>query len=389
MVQKTKLLFILLTLFIVSSCYKWNLEKLPQIGKVELVSNTIYQLELTSSIAQDGYSKPKDLQYGFCWSFQPVPDLSDSVYYASTLTGNKFSWQKQWASNATIYVKSFVKNKIGITYSEQYVINFPGTNSNLPAVNTLDVENVSFYSVSALGVLTGDGGLPIVEKGFEISTSSNFSNPLVVLNSDGTFTNTIEGLNHNTDYYIRAFAKNIVGVGYGPSKTFQTRKFYQIGELGPAGGYIFYTKPDSNGGWHFLEAAPADYVQSTLWSNSNSNISTSVAVGNGLENTSSITALTGSSPNAAYLCQNFQVTLNGTTFSDWFLPARDELILLKTNLFEQNLANLSTNSYYWSSTQDDNFNYINAWVVRMSNSQSEVISKPKNTNLLVRPIRRF
>ena len=100
MVQKTKLLFILVTLFIVSSCYKWNLEKLPQIGKIELVSNTIYQLELTSSIAQDGYSKPKDLQYGFCWSFEPVTDLSDSVYYASTLTGNKFSWQKQWTSNS-------------------------------------------------------------------------------------------------------------------------------------------------------------------------------------------------------------------------------------------------------------------------------------------------
>ncbi|MBM3454186.1 MAG: DUF1566 domain-containing protein [Bacteroidetes bacterium] len=389
MVQKTKLLFILLTLFLASSCYKWNLEKLPQIGKVELVSNTIYQFELNSSIAQDGYSKPKDLQYGFCWSFEPVPDLSDSVYYANNLTENQFSWQKQWTSNATIYVKSFVKNKIGITYSEQFVINFPGTNSNLPTVNTLDVENVSFYSVNAFGILTGDGGLPIIEKGFEISTSSNFSNPLVFLNSDGTFINNIEGLNHNTDYYIRAFAKNIAGVGYGPSKTFQTRKFYQIGEQGPSGGYIFYTKPDSNGGWNFLEAAPSDYAQTTLWSNSNSNISTSVAIGNGLENTSNITALTGSNLNAANACQNFQFTSNGTIFSDWFLPARDELILLKTNLFEQNLANLSTNSYYWSSTQDNNFSYVNAWVVRMSNGQSEVISKPKNTNLLVRPIRRF
>ena len=389
MVQKTNLFFILFLLFLVSSCYKWNLEKLPQIGKVELVSNTIYQLELTSSIVQDGYSKTKDLQYGFCWSLEPVPDLSDSVYYASNLIENKFSWQKQWTSNATIYVKSFVKNKIGITYSEQFVVNFPGTNSNIPTVNTLDVENISFYTVNAIGVLTGDGGLPIIEKGFEISTNANYTSSEVNINLVGTFTNIIEGLNHNTVYYIRAFAKNIAGVGYGPSKTFQTRKFYQLGELGPAGGYIFYTKPDSNGGWNFLEAAPADYTQTTLWSNSNSNISTSVVVGNGLENTYNITAITGSNSNAANACQSFQIAANGTTYSDWFLPSRDELILLKTNLFEANLANLSTNSYYWSSTQDNNFSFVNAWVVRMSNGQSEVISKPKNTNLLVRPIRRF
>jgi hypothetical protein len=389
MVQKTKLFFIFFTLLLVSSCYKWNLEKLPQIGKVELVSNTIYQFELTSSIAQDGYSKTKDLQYGFCWSFEPVPDLTDSVYYASTLTGKQFRWLKQWTSNAPIYVKSFVKNKIGITYSEQFVVNFPGNSSNLPVVNTLDPENISFYSIHCIGIVLNDGGLTILEKGFEISTSSNFSNPFVFLNLDGTFTNNIEGLNHNTVYYIRAFAKNIAGVGFGPSKMFQTRKFYQIGEQGPSGGYIFYTKPDSSGGWNFLEAAPADYAQTTLWSNSNSNISTSVAVGNGLENTSNITALMGSNPNAAMACQNFQLTANGTTFSNWFLPSRDELILLKTNLFEENLANLSANEYYWSSTQDNNFNFVNAWVVKMSNGQSEVISKPKSTNLFVRPIRRF
>ncbi len=373
----------------VSSCYKWNLEKLPQIGKVELVSNTIYQFELTSSIAQDGYSKTKDLQYGFCWSFEPVPDLTDSVYYATNLNENQFSWQKEWYSNSPIYVKSFVKNKIGITYSEQFVVNFPGNSSNLPVVNTLDPENISFYSIHCTGIVLNDGGLTILEKGFEISTSSNFSSFNVHPNIDGSFANNIDELSNNTIYFIRAYAKNISGTGYGPVKVFQTRKFYQIGELGPSGGFIFYTKPDSNGDWNFLESAPADYTQTILWSNSNSNISTSVAVGNGLENTSNITAITGSNSNAAMACQNFQLTANGTTFSDWFLPSRDELILLKTNLFEENLANLSANSYYWSSTQDNNFNFVNAWVVRMSNGQSEVISKPKSTYLFVRPIRRF
>jgi hypothetical protein len=282
-----------------------------------------------------------------------------------------------------------VKNKIGITYSEQFVVNFPGSSSNLPTVNTLAPENISFYSINCSGVVLNDGGLTILEKGFEISTNSNFSSINVYTNTDGSFTNYIDELSNNTSYYVRAYARNISGTGYGPVKAFQTRKFYQIGDQGPTGGFVFYTKPDSIGGWNFLEAAPADYTQNILWSNSNSNISTSIAVGNGLENTTNITTITGSNSNAAMACQNFQISVNGTTYSDWFLPARDELILLKTNLFEQNLANLSTNAYYWSSTQDNNFSYINAWVVRMTNGQSEVISKPKSTNLFVRPIRRF
>jgi len=36
---------------------------------------------------------------------------------------------------------------------------------------------------------------------------------------------------------------------------------YQVGDIGPAGGIIFYVKEDNSDGWRYMEAAP----QSTEW----------------------------------------------------------------------------------------------------------------------------
>ena len=35
-------------------------------------------------------------------------------------------------------------------------------------------------------------------------------------------------------------------------------KTYNIGDSGPAGGWVFYDKGNSDGGWQYLEAAPED-----------------------------------------------------------------------------------------------------------------------------------
>ncbi|MEI6387909.1 MAG: caspase family protein [Spirochaetota bacterium] len=134
-----------------------------------------------------------------------------------------------------------------------------------------------------------------------------------------------------------------------------SKKKYTIGDTGPAGGIVFYDKGSVSDGWRYLEAAPSD--QSTgaeWWNGSYISIATGTAVGTGKANTAAIIAAQGSGGYAATLCKN--LSLGG--YSDWYLPSKDELNLMYTNLKQAGLGGFS-GAWLWSSSQ---YNDRGAWV---------------------------
>jgi hypothetical protein len=144
---------------------------------------------------------------------------------------------------------------------------------------------------------------------------------------------------------------------------------YQIGDIGPGGGVVFYDKGTSSDGWRYLEAAP-DYVYDFLsgrirfwvdlsWTdevlkNSESYHieTTSPLLGAGEDNTRNIVGFYGEGDYPASMCA--ALVLHGK--DDWFLPSADELEELLQVIEERPLKiNLSKGSYYWSSTLADVF----------------------------------
>lgn len=122
---------------------------------------------------------------------------------------------------------------------------------------------------------------------------------------------------------------------------------YKVGDVGPAGGWIFYDKGEKTDGWRYLEAAPEDLPGAYAWGASG-NYGTEQGVGTGKSNTEKLP----DSAVAAKACKDY--TLNG--FSDWFLPSKDELNLMRTNLFLNGKGSFSTDGdYYWSSSEFDNY----------------------------------
>ncbi len=127
-----------------------------------------------------------------------------------------------------------------------------------------------------------------------------------------------------------------------------------VGGKGPAGGFVFYDKGNYSDGWRYLEAAPKDQSTNIVWWNgSYKDIRTNTAVGSGKSNTDAIIAAQGSGNYAATLCKN--LSIGG--FSDWFLPSKDELGLMYTNLKKAGLGGFS-GSWLWSSSQDSS---VYAW----------------------------
>lgn len=95
----------------------------------------------------------------------------------------------------------------------------------LPSVNTLEVTNITANSAVCGGEILDNDDSEIIECG--ICWSINLNPTLVdsfVLSDSivGLFSLTINNLEANTTYYIRAFATNNIGTAYGPNKVFTT-----------------------------------------------------------------------------------------------------------------------------------------------------------------------
>jgi len=132
-------------------------------------------------------------------------------------------------------------------------------------------------------------------------------------------------------------------------------KVYSIGDTGPAGGIVFYDAGNSTTyGWRYLECATSDFTAS--WYGGSLTVTTGTAIGTGQANTTAIIAAGGTSTSyAALSCKN--LTTGG--YTDWFLPSREELGLLYTNLKTASLGNFSDGDY-WSSSQ---YGYGNEYYV--------------------------
>jgi DUF1680 family protein len=134
-----------------------------------------------------------------------------------------------------------------------------------------------------------------------------------------------------------------------------TREFVP-GDVGPAGGFIFYVNPNAaKDGWRYLEAAPFDQSAGTKWGSFRKLIpgAHGTAVGTGKQNTLDILAGCDEPGTAARLCADLKV--NGV--GGWFLPSRDELTLMYRNLKATGAADFGDRSAldnfcYWTSTQN-------------------------------------
>jgi hypothetical protein len=184
-------------------------------------------------------------------------------------------------------------------------------------------------------------------------------------------------LQSNTTYYVRAFATNSAGTSYGNEISFTPFQTIAVGQT-YNGGIIFYV---DNTGQHGLISATQDLGIGSPWGcEGTPNNGTSLVVGTGLFNTEAIVVGCSATNTAGYLCYNLDY--NG--YTDWFLPSRDELTLMYSNLHQAGLGSFSL-ATYWSSTEA---NSTTAWIksfVTGSNS-----SNFKNTTTYrVRPIRAF
>ena len=99
-------------------------------------------------------------------------------------------------------------------------------NVSIPTLSTADVSNFGCTWAELGGTITDNGGAAISERGFCYSTSNSeptiADSYIVVSSSNSTYTSSPSNLTENTTYYVRAYAKNSAGIGYGEVRQFTT-----------------------------------------------------------------------------------------------------------------------------------------------------------------------
>lgn len=150
--------------------------------------------------------------YGYWWSSTESEDFH--AYYWNLYYNSKDLLRDNYFSK--IYGLS-----VRLVRDDDYVTN----DITIPLVETNEVTEITQNTAISGGNISSDGGATVIERGVCWSTNQSptmADNKTTDDSGVGSFISAISGLTENTTYYVRAYATNSKGTGYGREVMFKT-----------------------------------------------------------------------------------------------------------------------------------------------------------------------
>lgn len=178
---------------------------------------------------------------GVCWSTANNPTINDAKTSDGTGTGSFSSSLTGLSPNTKYYVRAYATNSAGTNYGNE--VSFT-TQGQMPQLSTSSVTNISTTTATSGGTITSDGGSAITARGVcwsHTPSPTTLGNKTTDGSGIGTFVSTITGLTAGTTYYVRAYATNSTGTGYGNEITFLTQP-ENLADTAAIGTQVWMTK---------------------------------------------------------------------------------------------------------------------------------------------------
>ncbi len=151
--------------------------------------------------------------------------------------------------------------------------------TTVPDVSTTLVDQITKDSAEGGGTVNSDGGASVTARGvcWNTDSSPTIADDMTVDGSGtGGFTSSITGLTAATPYYVRAYATNSAGTGYGEAQSFSTTGGPDsTGTMMDIDGNVYGTVKIGEQWWmsqnlrvtHYRNTDPIPHVtDNTLWS---------------------------------------------------------------------------------------------------------------------------
>lgn len=184
--------------------------------------------ELSARSAKSGGTIKSDggatiIARGVCWSYTPDPTVTDFKTNDGEGTGNFASNLTGLTENTIYYLRAYATNSAGTAYGNTF--SFMTPQIIFPVLTTSSVTLITKTSAISGGNIISNGGSEILAQGVCWSTSLNptiAGNKTIDQSPVSEFISQLDELIPNTKYYVRAYATNSKGTGYGSENTFIT-----------------------------------------------------------------------------------------------------------------------------------------------------------------------
>ncbi len=256
---------------------------------------------------------------GICWNNYPNgnPTLDDEKH-PYTDVNNPYTIRMENLPTRTVYhVKAYAKSSAGTGFSEKESFRTGGETTK-PQVSTVEVSNVTYNAATCLCNVSSDGGLELTERGvcwgLEPDPTVNVHKVTAEGTETGNYTVTIEGLNPNADYHVRAYAINEKGIAYGEDLPFTTTDGKPTVTTS---GITEITSTSAKGGGEVTDQG-ADPVteRGICWSTSHEPMATGNHATSGTGTGSFICDMTNLTPNQTYYVRAYATNSKGTAYGD-------------------------------------------------------------------------
>lgn len=162
---------------------------------------------------------------GVCWNTLGNPAINDNKTSDSTGTGIFTSTLTNLQKGTKYYLRAYAVNSAGTSYGSQDSLTTL-TVLAVPTVTTTAMASVLVNSAKSGGNVTFWGGVDVTAKGVCWNTTGSptiADSKTVDGTGEGQFSSVLTGLKQSQHYFIRAYATNSTGTGYGNTLEFTTQ----------------------------------------------------------------------------------------------------------------------------------------------------------------------